>query len=91
MNLFRSEEHLRRWEGWDEDKSQGLISLDAVLGAFSQDFFKRRGDPDYFSKMGEYFEALIPIMNDLDEAGAYWRPGRVAAALLPIAKKLGIA
>jgi hypothetical protein len=49
MNLFRSEEHARNWEGFDEAMSSGLKPLSEWADIFSNPFFRRRGRSDYIS------------------------------------------
>lgn len=49
MNLFRSEEHARRWDGFDETMSAGLKPLAEWADIFSNPFFRERRRPDYIS------------------------------------------
>jgi hypothetical protein len=49
MNLFRSEEHARRWELFDAEYEANLQPLDAWVGRFSADRFRERIRPDYIS------------------------------------------
>ncbi len=73
MNFFRSEEHLRRWKNYQEDKKEGIIALSDAMRLFSGPFFKNRRQPDYFSHMAKYAADMIPIMDTLKNAGSYWR------------------
>jgi hypothetical protein len=73
MNFFRSEEHLRRWEGFKENKKGGIISLNDLMQLFSGPYFTNRRNPDYFSHMGEYLEDMIKRLDTLKEAGSFWR------------------
>ena len=73
MNFFRSEEHLRKWEGFKEDKKEGIIALSDAMQLFSGPFFTKRREPDYFSHMAKYSADMIPIMDSLKNAGSYWR------------------
>jgi hypothetical protein len=73
MNFFRSEEHLRNWEGFQEDKKGGIIAVDALMTLFSGPLFRKRRETDYFSHMGEYFAATDSVLRTLEDAGSYWR------------------
>ena len=68
MNFFRSEEHLRNWEGFQEKKKGGIIALNTLMKLFSGPYFTNRGRPDYFSHMSEYMHGF------LDNIGQPWRP-----------------
>jgi hypothetical protein len=39
---------------------------------FSADLFRRRLDPDYFSKLSEYLGAMMALMAELDMKGPYF-------------------
>ena len=49
MNLFRSEEHARRWELFDAEYEANLQPLDAWVERFSADRFRQRIRSDYIS------------------------------------------
>ncbi len=49
MNLFRSEEHARNWDGYDPDMAAALMPIAEWADIFSNPFFKERGRPDYLS------------------------------------------
>jgi hypothetical protein len=73
MNFFRSEEHLRSWKGFQEDKKEGIIALSDAMRLFSRPFFTKRREPDYFSHMAKYVADMLPIQDALKNAGSYWR------------------
>ncbi len=73
MNFFRSEDHLRKWEGFQEDKKEGIIALSDAMRLFSGSFFTKRREPDYFSHMAKYTADMIAIQDSLQNAGSYWR------------------
>jgi len=72
MNFFRSEEHLRRWEGF-ENREGGTISLDSVMELFSAPYCKNRSTPDYVSHMSEYLAEYVGRLAKLPDAGDHWR------------------
>jgi hypothetical protein len=49
MNLFRSEEHARNFEGFDADMAHTLLPVTAWAEIFSNPFFRERGRADYIS------------------------------------------
>jgi hypothetical protein len=73
MNFFRSEEDLRRWEGFQEKRKGGIISLRSLMELFSAPYFKNRRRPDYVSRMREYMADFLGRLDQLPEAGDHWR------------------
>jgi hypothetical protein len=71
MNLFRSEEHFRNWSGYKADTEEGILQLPDVVKLFSIDLFKKRLEPDYVSRIGEYRMELI---DNLKKMGSFWQP-----------------
>jgi len=49
MNLFRSEEHARNWEGFDESMASSLKPVAEWADTFANPFFRERGRRDYIS------------------------------------------
>lgn len=49
MNLFRSEEHARRWVNYDDTMSSSLKPAAEWAEIFSNPFFRERGRADYIS------------------------------------------
>lgn len=54
MNLFRSEEHARRWSRFNPDYEEGLRPLSHWIERFSGEMFRNRGRPDYISWLTEW-------------------------------------
>lgn len=71
MNLFRSEEHVRNWSGFKPNTDEGINKLSDVVGLFSVNFFTKRLDPDYASRMQDYLMELIGILKGM---GSFWQP-----------------
>jgi hypothetical protein len=90
MNFFRSEEHLRNWEGFEEKKSGGIISLADLMHLFSSPYFTNRRDPEYFSHMGEYTNEMIKKLDSVENAGSYWQLKWFEKLGLSLAIKLGL-
>jgi hypothetical protein len=49
MNLFRSEEHARRWAKFNPEFEKNLKPLSFWLDVFSGEMFRARGRKDYVS------------------------------------------
>ena len=50
MNLFRSEEHARRWEQFRPESGEGFIALPELAGFFGTESRRHMLDADYLSK-----------------------------------------
>jgi hypothetical protein len=90
MNFFRSEEHLRNWEGFQEKRKGGIISLSSLMETFSGPYFKNRRDADFFSRIPEYSTEMIASLDKIENAGSYWRLGFLEKFGLSIGQKLGL-
>jgi hypothetical protein len=90
MLFFRSEEHLRNWEGFEEKRKGGTIALSTLLKLFSGPYFTNRRNPDYFSHMGEHLADMISTLDTLQNAGDYWRMGRLEKLGFSLGMKLGL-
>jgi hypothetical protein len=49
MNLFRSEEHARRWGKFDPAFEKNLKPVSFWIDIFSGEMFRSRGRPDFIS------------------------------------------
>jgi hypothetical protein len=49
MNLFRSEEHARKWAKFNPDFEKNLKPLSFWLEVFSGEMFRARSRPDFIS------------------------------------------
>ncbi len=49
MNLFRSEEHARRWVGFDDAMASSLMPVARWAEIFANPIFRERGRHDYIS------------------------------------------
>jgi hypothetical protein len=90
MLFFRSEEHLRNWEGYQEKHEGGIIALTDLMRLFSRPYFMNRTRPDYVSHMSEYMADMLATLDTLENAGAYWRLGTLEKLGFSLAGKLGL-
>jgi len=90
MNFFRSEEHLRKWEGFQEKKKEGIIPIDELMRLFSGPYFTKRRDLDYYSNMGKYTADMIAELETLKSAGSYWQMKWFEKLGVKMGMKLGL-
>jgi hypothetical protein len=90
MNFFRSEEHLRNWEGYQEKRKGGIIALSSLMELFSAPYFRKRGRPDYVSHMSEYMAEFLGKLDGLTDAGDHWRMRPLEKFGFSLAMKLGL-
>lgn len=76
MNLFRSEEHVRNWSRFDQNYEGGIISLDDLVKIFSCEVFRRRLEPDYFSRRSEHRIELTNMLIELGKTRPFWSPSK---------------
>jgi hypothetical protein len=74
MNLFRSEEHIRNWDRFDPAAEEGIITLADLVEMFSGNYFRRRMDPDWVSRSGEYAMEMVATMGKIGKTGSFWQP-----------------
>ncbi|MBU0994335.1 MAG: hypothetical protein KJ737_17730 [Proteobacteria bacterium] len=90
MNFFRSEEHLDKWNGLKKNGKEGIIELETLMKLFSGPYFQKRREPDYFSHMGEYLADMIASLDQVKNAGNFWRMRSFEKLGLTLGQKLGI-
>jgi hypothetical protein len=49
MNLFRSEDHARNWDRYDEAMTSSLRPVTDWADIFANRYFRERGRPDFVS------------------------------------------
>jgi hypothetical protein len=57
MNLFRSEEHVKRWSLYDPASEDYIMALADWAQAFSGPMHRSRLDPDYLARSAAYLAA----------------------------------
>ena len=90
MLFFRSEERLRKWEGFHEKQEGGIIALSDLMRLFSGPYFTNRNRPDYVSHMSEYMSGFLGKLDELPDAGDYWRMRPLEKFGFSLAMKLGL-
>jgi len=72
MNLFRSEEHVRKWAGFKSGTGEGIVELSALVKVFSGDLFTRRLDPDYVSNLKQYIGEFVVAVGEIGKVRPFW-------------------
>lgn len=49
MNLFRSEEHARNWDGYEKEMSSSIRPVTEWADIFSNSYFRQRSRSDFVS------------------------------------------
>ena len=74
MNLFRSEEHIRKWARYDPATEQGILPLQNVVNVFSGIFMQKRLDLNYASHALEYFDEVVSVISEIAKTRPFWSP-----------------
>ncbi len=72
MNLFRSEEHVRRWSRYDPASREGTLSLGDWVRVFSVEYCRARLEPDYFLRAWDLRPGLFEALEQLGKTGDFW-------------------
>jgi two-component SAPR family response regulator len=73
MNLFRSEEHIRNWSGFEPGSEDGIVPLDDLVKLFSGNYFRRRLDSDWVSRSREYAREMVKTFKEIGKTGPFWQ------------------
>jgi hypothetical protein len=72
MNLFRSEEHIKNWKGYQPGTEGGIVALEDLVSLFSLDFTRQRLDTDYVSRSGEYVNGFLSTVAEVAKKIPFW-------------------
>ncbi len=72
MNLFRSEEHVRRWSQFDPSSSDGIKPVATIAAVMSRPLFRERLAGDYIARLPE---RIPDFVGELDRMGGspFWQ------------------
>jgi hypothetical protein len=73
MNLFRSEEHVRKWARFDPATAEGIIPFQDLVKLFSGPYFRKRMDLNWVSRSREYAREMIATMAEIGKTGPFWQ------------------
>jgi hypothetical protein len=72
MNLFRSEEHVKRWSLYDPASEDYIMALTDWAQAFSGPMHRSRLDPDYLARSAEHLAAYHAELQKLGKTTSFW-------------------
>jgi len=75
MNLFRSEEHVKNWSGYDPVSADAIMPLADWALVFSGPLMRKRLDQDYLARVQEYIPELFSALHKLGKTGPFWQSG----------------
>lgn len=75
LNLFRSEEHVRRWSLLDPAAAEAILPVRNWVRVFSVDYCRARLEPDYFLRAWELRPALFEAIARQGKRGPFWGTG----------------
>ena len=73
MNLFRSEEHVRRWSLYYPAAEDYIMPVVDWAKVFSVPTFRNRLEGDYLEKASDYLEEYHQALRDLGKPSPYWQ------------------
>ena len=75
MNLFRSEEHVKNWSGYDPISEESIMPLADWVKVFSVSVVRTRLEPDYLSHAHDDMAGFFGALAKLGRSGSFWLPG----------------
>jgi hypothetical protein len=73
MNLFRSEEHARRWSGYRAEAAAGLRPLRDMMAIFSGRLFRERPNGRYITDLKALAMAQADTVKQVTADDPFWR------------------
>ncbi len=73
MNLFRSEEHARRWADFNQESADGIKPVAAVAEVFRSPLFTERLTEDYVQRVPERIPGLLADLDRLGGGSPFWQ------------------
>ena len=74
MNLFRSEEHVRRWADFTPASAAGIRPVAALARLFSSARHRERLAPDYLLRIDELSYDFPAALAQLGRGAPFWQP-----------------
>jgi hypothetical protein len=78
MNLFRSEEHIRRWTLFDPASEDGTRPIAEFAALFGQRIFRERSAPDYLQRLPALRQELLAAAERFAKGSPFWAASRPA-------------
>jgi hypothetical protein len=78
MNLFRSEEHVKRWSLYYRMAEDYIMPVSDWAQVFSGPLFRKRLDPDYLANNEEYFKEYQSSLRHFGKQSPFWQYPMIA-------------
>jgi hypothetical protein len=72
MNLFRSEEHVRRWVLFDPASEDGIRPIAEFAALFSLPMFRERSAPDYLQRLPALRQERLAAAERFAKGSSFW-------------------
>jgi hypothetical protein len=79
MNLFRSEEHAKRWPLYSQATEDYILPVKTWAEIFSGPLFAERLSPDYLERGDEYLAAYHDALREAGKSSPFWQYPLIAA------------
>jgi len=76
MNLFRSEEHARRWSGFKAEKAAGLLSFTDMVAIMGTPRHRERLNGHYVSSVATYAQPFFDRLREVTRNSPFWDPAQ---------------
>ena len=73
MNLFRSEEHAKRWSAYKPEAAAGLLKIEQLMEMFSAPLFRQRLSGSYISNLRTHAAATAAVFKQVTNDSPFWR------------------
>ena len=74
MNLFRSEDHARRWSGFAREREGGLVTLAQLASIMGTPRHRERVNGHYVSSFPSYAPAFFDNLKQVTGNHPFWDP-----------------
>ena len=72
MNLFRSEEHVRRWALFDPESQDGIRPIADFAALFGLQMFRERSAPDYLQRLPALRQERMAAAEHFAKGSPFW-------------------
>jgi hypothetical protein len=72
MNLFRSEEHVRRWALFDSASEDGIRPIVDFATLFGLPMFRERSAPDYLQRLPALRQERLAAAERFAKGSPFW-------------------
>lgn len=72
MNLFRSEEHVRRWALFDRASEDGIRPIEAFAVLFGLPMFRERAGLDYLQRLPALRQERLAAAERFAKGSPFW-------------------